>query len=686
MAHDKAVRNWLRESDEDKMLTTFPNLVKQFGLESLKAFVAEGKNRPMILHELVRKGKARVLRSLVTTYGFSLNVQREDGCTPLHLASWNKRESMKEELLQLGADPSICNAYGEMAAEVECHSIRPRLQRAATTAEILQLVECRISEFDAIDVVCAFHLLADKTAHYEASSNEYQPRKSQVSIRTDPSFGKLVQACVSLINEPLRECSQSVFPTLLKAMVMLREESILRAMAARIGQVDTAQWEAGRLTQTLWGIAKVDASNPMWTQTFHAFGDILAVRLRELSVAMEEVTMMMWAYGRRSFKHSALFSECIAFLKLKVSHLDPQVLSTVCWTFAKTGFFDQAALGSVGNLIRQTESLFTVSQDVSNTAWALAKLQVEDASLFQSMFCRATQTMYSEQFKNHVCIAKKNRAKDWAQVFVAYMFCLHRCPEGLENMNPRLLHDLRLMGQMRSTGRVDGTFSDSSGLNHSERCLRELDRLIESMEKEHSDPDAWQGTGYSDSLEAQPMASSAVLLEAAEANARLSQAMVKRFHDFHADEPRIVLLSFSRCPECFRHALLEGPAVADVRAALHDRGYEAVLACGMKVFVHPEQYESVREAVQDQQLRGVSFKSSQVVVAEDLEGLVVKALQAIPSSQQVRLRETRDLPVCWDEMTDAMGADEALEEVMVKRTFIHVSSPNISNTRVTKSL
>ena len=41
MALERTVQNWLRERDEDKMLSTFPNLVAQFGLESLKSFAAQ---------------------------------------------------------------------------------------------------------------------------------------------------------------------------------------------------------------------------------------------------------------------------------------------------------------------------------------------------------------------------------------------------------------------------------------------------------------------------------------------------------------------------------------------------------------------------------------------------------------------------------------------------------------------
>ena len=286
-----------------------------------------------------------------------------------------------------------------------------------------------------------------------------------------------------------------------------------------------------------------------------------------------------------------MFCECANYLGQRREQLEPQVLSTTSWAFARADFRHETALRSAARLCTQTMSLFKASQDVANSAWALAKLDVDDAAFFQAMFSRAGSVLYSEEFRDHMRISHKNRVKDWAQVYYAYRFCLHRCPEGLEGIGPCILHDLRLMGQMRTAGgQVGRAFSDSSGLNNSEKRLRELDKLIEAMERGDDDLAGGPIEISSDSLEALPITSSSVALQAAEANARLSQEILGHRP---SDVPRVVLLSFSRSPEPFRRALLEGPELAAVRAALEESGYDVLLASGAKFFVHPEQYESL---------------------------------------------------------------------------------------------
>ena len=231
------------------------------------------KNKPKIVHELVRHGRARVLHSLIAIYGFGVNDQREDGCTPLHLASWHKREAIKQELLQLGADPSVRNNYGEMAAEIDCHAIRPLLQAAGSIEEILKLIQDRLHDFSALDKVFAFHLLGDRTSHYDGCFRGYAPSCGQEAIRNEPAFRKLVLACTSLVDGPMDATSQDVWGALVRAMMMLREESILQAMAKRVAQDSCQEWGPSRIVLILWGLAKVDGGKPRWKQGFQAFGD-----------------------------------------------------------------------------------------------------------------------------------------------------------------------------------------------------------------------------------------------------------------------------------------------------------------------------------------------------------------------------------------------------------------------------
>ena len=62
-----------------------------------------------------------------------------------------------------------------------------------------------------------------------------------------------------------------------------------------------------------------------------------------------------------------------------------------------------------------------------------------------------------------------------------------------------------------------------------------------------------------------------------------------------ADEmPEIlVLTSYSRYPEEFRQALLEGPHLQRCRKAMSDAGHSCMLPTGAKIFCLPEQYPAV---------------------------------------------------------------------------------------------
>eukprot|EP01035_Chromulina_nebulosa_P065846 gene65846-90102_t len=49
----------------------------------------------------------------------ALNEQRpKDGCTPLHLSAWTRNFDLTQLLLDLGADPTIKNNYGEDCSQL----------------------------------------------------------------------------------------------------------------------------------------------------------------------------------------------------------------------------------------------------------------------------------------------------------------------------------------------------------------------------------------------------------------------------------------------------------------------------------------------------------------------------------------------------------------------------------------
>ncbi|CAE7689449.1 unnamed protein product, partial [Symbiodinium pilosum] len=590
----------------------------------------------MIVHELVKRGKGKVLQSLVSTYGFDVNAQREDGCTPLHLASWYNQESLKLQLMQLGADPSLRNSYGEVASQVEGNTISSMLQGARSFGDVLELVHSRLADFSAREKVQAFHLLGVKTSKTE--SFESRPVQMQAEMRSQPAYMQLVHACSELINGPMDEMSPVVWTSLLKSMVLLRENHILESMAARFEQQDMAKidWEADRIALVLWGLAKIDAGKPRWIRGFVVFGNILAAKLSNLDQRF--VSMSVWAYGKMRLKHEGFFEACSEYLETRGQQLEPQTLSGLTWAFARSGFHNLRALTTLARLCIQRMDEF-INQDVANSAWALAKLERADAAFFQAAFMEASKFLFTASYKRHVRVAGQADILSWAQIYYAYRFCVRRCEEGLRGMSPHLSHDLRSMDRMRMGENVEGAFSESSGLN-SDRRLRDLDRLIESLERGEGIDEGLDLPG--DSLEAQhATAASDDMLQASEANARLSQEMIgaQRTH-----MPRVLILGFSRSPESFKHALLEGPDLAPLRASLQERQYPCVLDSGAKVFVRPEQYEAVLEAIRQEEARGLVMKSSHVIVSEDVEEMVVKVLCSVPSSQQVRVRTAQELP------------------------------------------
>jgi len=126
----------------------------------------------------------------------------------------------------------------------------------------------------------------------------------------------------------------------------------------------------------------------------------------------------------------------------------------------------------------------------------------------------------------------------------------------------------------------------------------------------------------------------------------------------------IVLLEVDRTLSTLRNALLAGDELANVRDALESHGYAVELPSGVKVFVRPEQYNSVITAVEDMDL-----KPRHIVVSQELEHLVVSVIGAVKRTTVKRRRVTTTQPsfCIW------RGAKVSVE---VKRTFIHLEIPS----------
>lgn len=99
----------------------------------------------------------------------------------------------------------------------------------------------------------------------------------------------------------------------------------------------------------------------------------------------------------------------------------------------------------------------------------------------------------------------------------------------------------------------------------------------------------------------------------------------------------ILLLPYTRAPEAFRIALLEGPELRAIREEMHDAGLTCVLdRSGAKIFVKPHQYSLALNA-----FRSVNApRSSHVIIAEQYLPALEAAIATIASRENVRSKQS----------------------------------------------
>ena len=267
----RAVLEWLRERDQARMIETFDgNLVSQFDLHDLQQFGDQGtRHRHAIVHELVKHGKFDVLAHLVLQHGFDINAQREsDLCTPLHLAMWKTKDpTLAQRMIDLGADVTLRNNYGESANDVMGIQapIRTRLQGARSPSEVLDLVEAELANFDAVDCVTAYYRIAQMLGSYDAEFNTWS-RDGHAAHGSQHLEGReglpsLRQACIRALTDSAAAESGSLWATMMRAEAMHLDRVILDGIDAWARQADLAtlfgSWGSVHLWQTSWGMAKI---------------------------------------------------------------------------------------------------------------------------------------------------------------------------------------------------------------------------------------------------------------------------------------------------------------------------------------------------------------------------------------------------------------------------------------------
>mmetsp|Transcript_4211 Transcript_4211/g.8412 ORF Transcript_4211/g.8412 Transcript_4211/m.8412 type:complete len:589 (-) Transcript_4211:165-1931(-) len=100
------------------------------------------------------------------------------------------------------------------------------------------------------------------------------------------------------------------------------------------------------------------------------------------------------------------------------------------------------------------------------------------------------------------------------------------------------------------------------------------------------------------------------------------------------------LMTYSRSPNVFRMALMEGDDLKACRVAMQQQGFSAELPSGAKIFVCPEVYPLVVEKVREE---GVILKSWHVLVSEEFQEALEKTVNSLRSKERTKQKKARVL-------------------------------------------
>merc|ERR1712226_1491939 len=130
----------------------------------------------------------------------------------------------------------------------------------------------------------------------------------------------------------------------------------------------------------------------------------------------------------------------------------------------------------------------------------------------------------------------------------------------------------------------------------------------------------------------------------------------------------VVLLKFTRSPRVFREALMECAELADARHELEASGFASELASGAKIFVQPDHYEAVLEAIR---LGSWSLYPEHVIVEPHQEDMVVQLVRKLHGKYKVYPKSSSLVPLGLSQT-----ALESPHSIQVSRTFINISVPS----------
>jgi len=141
-------------------------------------------------------------------------------------------------------------------------------------------------------------------------------------------------------------------------------------------------------------------------------------------------------------------------------------------------------------------------------------------------------------------------------------------------------------------------------------------------------------------------------------------------------------MRFSRSPQAFSNALMHCADLASVRESLKDHGFPVELPSGAKLFVQPDDYCAVLEAVR---LGQWVLHPSDIIVDPTLEASVLQVARNLPRDEagrraKVLPRGSQVVPLNFAAKSVELGS-----VVYQARTFINIKVPSSSSQQYTKS-
>lgn len=332
---DQALQRWLALNNEDEMIAEWPNLIGWFLVSAINTWRhPKIKHKPAVVHMLADPRDGPPLVSVLEKVlqgggdGLSLDAQRADGCTCLHLAYFTENRDLVDLLIGLGANKEITNTRGETPpmAEAAKKSPRARFKWRRSVDDLLHIAVRYLADFDATDFATAFSRLA--------KLRDSSPEK----LVRDHRFKVLVNAALQRIE----------------------------------------YFHTDAVCITAWSFAKLN-----YTELEQDFIDKLSVMAVQCDysshLAAQHLSNLAWAYATLEFADEKVFKKVAAESILKINEFDPQGLANIAWAFAKLKLPHRVPLKELFGKIAG-EAVLKVKLfkplELSMLTWAFAKLGI----------------------------------------------------------------------------------------------------------------------------------------------------------------------------------------------------------------------------------------------------------------------------------------------------------------------